>query len=393
MISVQEAKDLVRSRLQPLETVRRVLLQAAGATLAEDVYASIDIPAFEQSSMDGYAIRFADSQQPLPVRGEMPAGASSLPALEPGTAMRIFTGAPLPAGADTVVMQEKVSVINGFISIDDPSLVQGFAVRPCGSEAKAGTLALEKGTYLGPAALAYLAGIGVADVAVYSFPSVAILVTGNELQAPGLPLLAGQVYEANSFSLTAALRETGVTHIHVIHVEDKSDTLKYQLETVLEWADLVLLTGGVSVGDYDFVPEAAKYNGVETVFHKVRQRPGKPLFFGMKNRIPVFGLPGNPSSVLSCFYNYVIPAIEIMCCKKNTVKSVRARLENDYRKPAGLTHFLKASISNGSVRILGAQLSYQLSSFAEANCLVVLDEETVEQKAGTEVEILLLLGF
>ncbi|RYY57539.1 MAG: molybdopterin molybdenumtransferase MoeA [Chitinophagaceae bacterium] len=393
MISVKEAKDLIRSRLSSLESVRRPLLQAAGSVLAENIYASIDIPAFEQSSMDGYAIRFADKDQPLTVSGEMAAGAGYIKTLEPGTAIRIFTGAPVPDGADTIAIQEKVVREGDTIKINDVSLNQGFAVRAKGSEAKAGTLALAKDTYLGPAAVAYLAGIGVADVPVYCMPSVAILVTGNELQTPGVALEPGQVYESNSYSLTAALRETGISHIHVLRIEDKLDSLKYQLASVLEWADLVLLTGGVSVGDYDFVPEAARHNGVEEVFHKVKQRPGKPLFFGMKDRIPVFGLPGNPSSVLSCFYNYVLPAVEMLSRKRNPVKSLRAKMANDYKKPAGLTQFLKANTSEGHVRILGAQLSYQLSSFAEANCLAVLEEEREEYQAGEEIEVLMLPGF
>lgn len=393
MITVQQAKDLIRSRIHVLEPVRRTLLQAACSVLAEDIYATTDIPAFEQSSMDGYAIRFADKDQPLEVRGEMAAGAGSTVHLEAGTAVRIFTGAPLPEGADTVVMQEKVSREGNSIRIADNTLVKGFAVRAKGSEAKQGQLALAKDTLLSPAAIGFLAGIGISQVAVYASPSVSILVTGNELQTPGEPLEPGQVYESNSYSLTAALREAGITNIHVLRIEDNLNSLKYQLATVLEWSDLVLLTGGISVGDYDFVLQAANHCEVEQVFHKVKQKPGKPLYFGMKNRIPVFGLPGNPSSVLSCFYNYVLPAVERLSKKKDPVKPAKAILAAGYKKAAGFTHFLKANISGNSVTILNAQLSYQLSSFAEANALVVLEENRETYEAGEEVEVLLLPGF
>ncbi|RYY61085.1 MAG: molybdopterin molybdenumtransferase MoeA [Chitinophagaceae bacterium] len=393
MITVKEAKALIHSRIHVLAPVRRSLLQAACGVLAEDIYAVTDIPAFEQSSMDGYAIRFADKDQPLKVSGEMAAGAGSMITLQPGTAVRIFTGAPLPEGADTVVMQEKVSRDGDTIHISDAALVPGFAVRAKGSEARAGALALPKDTPLSPAAIGFLAGIGVNQVSVYSLPSVSILVTGNELQTPGEPLEPGQVYESNSYSLTAALREAGITNIHVLRIEDNLNSLKYQLATVLEWTDLVLLTGGISVGDYDFVLEAANHCEVEQVFHKVKQKPGKPLYFGMKDRIPVFGLPGNPSSVLSCFYNYVLPAVEQLCRKKDPVRTVKAVLENGYTKPAGLTHFLKANLCGTNVKILNAQLSYQLSSFAEANALVVLEEERDVYHAGEEVEVMVLPGF
>ena len=393
MITVNEAKELIRSRINVLEPVRRSLLQAASGVLAEDIYAITDIPAFEQSSMDGYAIRFADKDRQLEVRGEMAAGAGSVIQLSPGTAVRIFTGAPLPEGADTVVMQEKVIREGDFITINDPSLAEGFAVRGKGSEARAGALALPKDTPLSPAAIGFLAGIGVSQVTVYASPLVSILVTGNELQTPGEPLGTGQVYESNSYSLTAALREAGITNIHVLRIEDNLNSLKYQLATVLEWTDLVLLTGGISVGDYDFVLEAANHCKVEQVFHKVRQKPGKPLYFGMKDRIPVFGLPGNPSSVLSCFYNYVLPAVEMLSRKKDPVRTAKAILDMGYRKPAGLTHFLKANFTDGRVKILNAQLSYQLSSFAEANCLLVLEEERDVYEAGEQVQVMLLPGF
>lgn len=393
MISVSEAKELIRARVTRLPVMELPLLQAAFCILASDIYAGIDIPAFEQSSMDGYAIRYADKNLLLTVSGEMAAGSSSALTLNPGEAIRIFTGAPVPAGADTVVMQEKVTLLEGKIRIDDSGLSYGLAVRPAGSEIRAGALALHKEALLTPAALGFLAGIGISHVPVYPPPSVSILVTGNELQQPGKPLGAGQVYESNSYSLTAALHQAGISVIYVLQVEDKPESLQLQLEVALAQSDLVILTGGVSVGDYDFVPEAAAQCGVEKVFHQVRQKPGKPLYFGMKGSVPVFGLPGNPSSVLSCFYNYVLEAVALLGARKSNTLWTTATLANSYSKPRGLTHFLKGSFDGTQARILQAQASYQLSSFAEANCLVMLAEDREQYETGEEVELLLLPGY
>jgi len=392
MISVQEAQNLIRQEIQVLAAVTRPLLQTASSVLAQDIFANTDIPAFEQSSVDGYAIRFADKDLVLKVRGEMAAGTATSLAIEPGQAVRIFTGAPLPVGADTVVMQENVIRTDDTIQINDPAITKGVSVRPRGSEIKARAMALPHDTQLSPAAIGFLAGIGIGQVPVYSMPSVSILVTGNELQSPGQLLSAGQVYESNSYSLTAALREAGVSNIHVLQVPDNLSNLKNQLESVLEWTDLVLITGGVSVGDYDFVVEAAARCEVRTIFHRVSQKPGKPLFFGMKGKVPVFGLPGNPSSVLSCFYNYVLIAVEQLSKKKNATRMIRARMKNNYNKPGGLTHFLKGRYEAGLVEVLTAQASYQLSSFAAANCLVILAEEQERVDAGDEVTVLLLPG-
>ncbi len=390
MISVSAAKELIRSSLKPLAPVTRPIGQCAGFVLAADIYATVDIPAFEQSSMDGYAIRFTDKDAPITVTGEVAAGESRRLSIAKGEGMRIFTGAPLPDGADTVVMQEKAQVSDRKLVINDPALKRGIHRRDIGSEIRKGQLALSAGTELTPAAIGFLAGIGTRQLSVYPMPSVSILITGNELQAPGEALQQGQVYEANSFSLSAALREAGIMNIHVLHVEDRLDSVRYQLGGVLEWADLVMLTGGVSVGDYDYVSEAARLCGVQQVFHRVKQRPGKPLYFGMKDAIPVFGLPGNPSSVLSCFYHYVLEAIARLTQKDVTMKSTTARLASPLSKPPGLTQFLKGWFENGEARPLGAQDSYRLSSFAEANCLIALEEGRDEYGQGELTDVFLL---
>ena len=390
MISVNEAKQLISDHTQPLQALKLSLKKASGHILAADIYARYDIPAFKQSSMDGYALVYQDSSSELEMIGEMAAGTSQLLSINPNQTTRIFTGAPLPEGADTVVMQEKISRQGNKITLQDPKLSPGANVRQIGSEIKAGALAMQKGTALGPAAVGFLAGIGIQDVEVFPMPKVAIILTGKELQQPGMELNFGQVYESNSYSLTAAIKNEGITEIEVTEADDNLDIITDVLRLALQEHDVVLLTGGVSVGDYDFVLEASKKCGIEQIFHKVKQKPGKPLFFGKKDQKLIFGLPGNPSSVLNCYYNYVLPALKAISHKENSVKEISAELTHDCQKPAGLTHFLKGSYKNGKATPLNAQESFRLSSFALANCLIYLPEEQQDFKQGDVVTIMQL---
>ena len=390
MISVNQAKALVKEHTQPLSPLLFPLATAAGLTLAQDIFAVCDIPAFAQSSMDGYAIRFEDHDQSLNIIGEMAAGTPSTFTIAKGEAARIFTGAPLPQGADTVVMQEKVTVVGTSLRIADPNLIQGSNVRNKGSEILTGALAMEKGNLLTPAAIGFLAGIGIIEVSVFPQPKIAIILTGNELQQPGLPLQFGQVYESNSYALVAALKFIGITEIEVVEAKDELEALTDVLRLALQKNDVVLLTGGVSVGDYDFVIQAANSCGVEQVFHKVKQKPGKPLYFGKKQDQLIFGLPGNPSSVLNCFYNYVMPSMALLSNTANKVLQIEAILAAAYQKPSGLTHFLKGLYADGKAMPLGAQESYRLSSFAQANCLICLEEEQTTFNIGDLVTVFLL---
>jgi len=340
--------------------------------------------------MDGYAIRFAVKNFPLCVHNKIAAGDCNSYSITSNQAARIFTGAPLPANADTVVMQEKVIVEDAKVLIKDDALQKGDYVRYIGSEIKAGDVALEAKTLVTPAAVGFLAGIGVAQVSVYPSPRVSIIITGNELQQPGNELLFGQVYESNSFSLLAALKALGVEEIQILNAEDETDVIESALKKALKESDLILFTGGVSVGDYDFVLQAAENCGIEKQFHKIKQKPGKPLYFGTTGTKVIFGLPGNPASVLTCFYEYVSPAISKMTGKKNSVKKIKATLQNDYSKKAGMTHFLKGFYENEKVHALSAQASFQLRSFATANCLIVIGEEEQTVKTGEEIEVHLL---
>jgi len=394
-IQVSDARKLIRDSIKTPDPVKVSINAAAGLILAEDIFSLTDVPPFNQSSMDGYAINYQGwkKKETLKIAGMAQAGLAGLDPIQSDEARRIFTGAVVPHGSDTVVMQEKVDVLDGKLLIKDNNLAIGQNVRIQGSEAKKGEIALEKGHLLNPTAIGFLAGLGIHELMVYPAPTISIILTGNELQQPGLALNYGQVYESNSYALNAAIREAGILNVDVFSAEDDLKILIEVLAIALQNSNLVLLTGGVSVGDYDFVIRAAEANGVEQVFHKIKQKPGKPIYFGKKGEKYVFGLPGNPASVLTCFYEYVYPAMGFLGNKQKEMIKINAVLESDIKKPAGMTHFLKAYYNGKTVKELKAQESFRLSSFAKSNCLIELEAEQSEFKAGEEVEIHLLPSF
>lgn len=393
MITVEEAKKIIQEQVSPLKPVPEMLMDASGRVLATDVYATIDIPAFNQSSMDGYAFSFSgwQTRKTLQIAGEIPAGFNNKISFSPERAVRIFTGAAVPEGADTVVMQEKVLVVNGQLKIEDEKLGEGGNVRPKGSEIKAGSLALAAGTMLSPGAIGFLAGIGITKVNACPKPTISIIVTGKELQEPGKELQHGQVYESNSATLKAALKQININDVKIYWADDNLEILKNILLTAMKESDVVLLTGGISVGDYDFVLEAATQCSITKLFHRIKQRPGKPLYFGKKENKLVFGLPGNPSSVLTCFYEYVLPALQKLGNNnKQGLRTLQVPLAKIFEKAAGLTHFLKGYYDGEKVSALDAQESYRLSSYAKANCLIIINEGTTHCGEGENVEIHLL---
>ena len=394
-ISVSEAKKLIRDNIKSPDPIDVSISNAAGLVLAEDIFSKTDVPPFNQSSMDGYALNYEGwkKNNTLKIEGLAQAGLAEQNPLQANNTCRIFTGAAVPPGANTVVMQEKVDIQDGKLIIKDSNLIAGQNVRIQGSEAKKGELALEKGCLLNAPAIGFLAGLGIHELIVHPRPTISIILTGNELQQPGLPLSYGQVYESNSYALSAAIRELGILNVDVFSAEDDLKILTEVLAIAMEQSDLVLLTGGVSVGDYDFVIRAAEANGVEQIFHKIRQKPGKPLYFGKKGDKYIFGLPGNPASVLTCFYEYVYPAIELLSNREKELIRMNAILETDIKKPAGLSQFLKAYFDGKTVKDLKAQESVRLSSFAKANCLIKLNQDRTEYLAGEEVEIHLLPSF
>lgn len=436
LISVDEAKALIKDRVVALTPSRMLLRDALGLRLSEDLFSPVSMPGFAQSAMDGYAFSWAGYQQfgALQIVGEVAAGAAEAgPRPAPNQAVRIFTGAPVPEGFDTVVMQEKVRVDDGLLYVEDAGLVQGRNVRLVGSEIVQGALAMEAGTQITPAAVGFLASLGLTHVRVIPSPRIALIVTGDELQIPGAPLSFGQVYESNSQLLQTALQWLRFSQVKIHYAKDDLSSLTQTLAAATQVSDLVLLTGGVSVGDYDFVPKAAAAAGVEPVFHKIKQKPGKPLFFGVKgntapssegitaladvvgaaedtapsseganaksdlgsaNQAVVFGLPGNPASVLTCFYQYVTLALEKLTGTRVSPIGCRAQLQSDYQKPAGLTHFLKADLRApeheqvaATVYLMGAQESFRLSSFAVSNAIIEIPADTTAVEKGDWVTV------
>ncbi len=401
MISVAEAKGLIAERVVRMESVSVRLMEGLGRCLADDIFSPIDMPGFAQSAMDGYAFswRGYEASGKMEIVGEVAAGAAEAgPRPAPYQAVRIFTGAPVPEGFDTVLMQEKASVLDGMLEVLDLDLICGRNVRLAGSEIAKGALAMKKGTILTVAGIGFLASLGLEKVEVVREPRVTLIVTGDELQQPGLPLGFGQVYESNSQLLQAAFLHLRFSQPKIVYAKDNLPGLTESIRLAMLGSDMIVLTGGVSVGDYDFVVPAAEAAGTQSIFHKIKQKPGKPLFFGVKDGVDdvktdlvtakqtvVFGLPGNPASVLSCFYQYVLIALEVASGCPVSLKVKTATFIDGYKKNPGFTHFLKGIYSDGVVQLLGAQESYRLSSFSVANCLIEVPEESSEINAGSTV--------
>ncbi|HPA21948.1 MAG: molybdopterin molybdotransferase MoeA [Chitinophagaceae bacterium] len=389
MISVAEAKRKIIENCPAPKIIQVPLAGAGGFVLAENLFAPMDAPHYNQSAMDGYAFAYNDwdRKSGLDVIGEVQAGNTFKAGIKPMQALRIFTGAAVPPSADTVVIQENVQREDNVIFIKDPNLLKGNNVRIAGSQTKKADLVLQKGHLLTPASIALLAGLGISYVHVFSLPSVSIIATGKELLKHGECLVEGKIYESNSFGLNAVLHQMGIFPSSIQIVDDNETEICRAINNQLH-VDILLITGGVSVGDYDFVIAALKKCAVKTIFHKVKQKPGKPLFFGTCNQSLVFGLPGNPASVLTCFYEYVAEAIK--CYTQNQFFNISwMPLSKSFSKKAGLTFFLKGKIFHNKIEILDSQESYKMNSFALADGIIELEEpkEKFEQNEMVRVRV------
>ena len=389
MITVEEAIEYVESNSQPgRNTVKISLKNALGFVLAEDVMSPIDMPPFRQSAMDGYAVRIHDSEY-YHVKGELQAGDGKDVTLQKGDAVRIFTGAPVPNDANAVVIQEKTKIHEQELQVHDEVTVQSN-IRPKGEQIQKGEMALGKGVSLTPAAIGFLTTLGITEVSVYTKPSIGIIATGNELAEAGAELKHGQIYESNSLMLRTALVSSGYTDNETFKVPDDFNSTRNLLEEVLKSKDVVLITGGISVGDYDFVGKALQELKVSQLFYKVKQKPGKPLFFGKKNDTYVFALPGNPAAALSCFYIYVQRCLRrIEGCLNFEPFTVDAISLSEYSSKGDRAQFLKADYQNGKVKILEGQSSSMLHSFAVSNALVYLSADKNKVEKGDIVQLLL----
>jgi len=390
LITVEEAIkiiDLNSSLNYKIEQKKIALCE--GLVLSEDITSPINMPPFRQSAMDGYAINIHDSNKYFLI-GEVKAGDSKNPILKKGEAVRIFTGAAVPDSANCVVMQEKVIRQNEDIEIQNKPLLQKN-IRPLGEQSKIGQIALKKGTPLNPAAIGYLTTLGITKANVYKKPSIAVIATGDELIAAGQTLKHGQIYESNSLMLSVSLNKYGYQNNETYKIpDDYSATLKL-LKNTIENKDIVIISGGISVGNYDYVGKALTELKTKELFYKIKQKPGKPLYFGKNNNTFIFALPGNPAAALSCFYIYVLRHLKRMCGESSyEPKQIEAISNSNYVKKGDRAQFLKALYKNGSIEILDGQSSSMLHTFAVSNTLVYLSNDAKGIAKGDLIKAILL---
>ena len=401
MILVKEAQNIILEKLQPLEPENIPLLNTLGAVLQEDICAQRDNPPADNSAMDGYALRFndissLDQNNPLSLKvvEDIPAGQKPTKSINPGEASRIMTGAVVPGGADTVVMVEETEKKNGSVSILKPQK-KGSHVRKQGEDFKKGDILLSKGDLVTSSNIAIIATAGYAKLSVNRKPVVAILSTGDELVDVDAKAEDHQIINSNTYLLASQVLESGAKPMLLGIVRDRKDYIKEKLKSADE-ADIIITSGGVSVGDYDFVKDAIQDLGSEIVFWKIAMKPGKPLTFSMLSKRPLFGLPGNPVSSFVSFEQFVRPAILKMSGHTDIFrKTIRATLtEGIKKKDDGRRHFLRSTLTyiNGSysVSALSGQGSNMLASLASANSLLIIPESETELKSGQQVEVQVL---
>ena len=388
MITVEEAFELVENNVIPTQiSILCKTTNALGLVLAEDVSSPINMPPFRQSAMDGYALNIHHGSS-YTIIDEVKAGDGHHPILKIGDAVRIFTGSAVPNTANTVVIQEKVTADKNQLQLNNPVKLKEN-IRSKGEQIKEGDIALKKGTKLTPAAIGFLLTLGIIEVTVFKKPKIGLVITGNELIKAGQPLSYGKIYESNSGMLYTGLLGLGYTDVTQYKVKDDYNSTVMILDKVISENDMILITGGISVGDYDFVGKALLELGTEQVFYRVKQKPGKPLFFGKIKNKPIFALPGNPASALSNFYVYVHPALEKLSGNLNfSINKGKAFLSDEYLKKGDRAQFLKAYHKNGEVSILEGQSSAMLHTFAIANAIVYIPGEVSKYSKGDLITVL-----
>jgi molybdopterin molybdotransferase len=404
MIEYQDARALVLSAAKTLAAESVPLAHAQGRTLARDVRAREDIPPFSKATMDGYAVRAADTRRPGPdasggveleVLGDLPAGRMPRTAVGPGQAVRIMTGAPLPKAADAVVMVEDTEASGCTVKVRR-EVRPGDNIGLAGEDLKKNEIALERGTLIGPAETGMLAAAGLARVPVTRRPKLAVIATGDEIVEPGERKRPGQIRNANGPALMAMAVEAGAAPLYLGIARDRTASLAGKLARA-KASDILVLSGGVSVGDYDLVKDELEAAGVRPVFWQVRIKPGKPVFFGVRGRQLVFGLPGNPTSAMVTFLLFVRPAVENMLGRKGPGPAAgRAVLAADIAVKPGRTQFLRGAITeNGPVLKVAPyddQRSGVLRSMVRSRVLIVVPADVRHVEAGREVEIIFMDG-
>ena len=385
-IAVQEAKEILKGLSLAGGKLQLPLHKALGFWIASPIHAPMQVPSFDNSGMDGYAFAWEDGGDSRQLAQVVQAGTFPDFTLQPGTAVRIFTGAPVPKGADTIVQQEWVRVEGDRIFFDLVKLTQGMNLRRAGSQCEQGQLILQEGTRITPGTLGLLASLGVEEVSVFAAPLVSIILTGDEVVEVGQALQPGQIYNANGPALLGYLSQLGIAAVKVYKVKDDPNEVNRVIGEALASSDVLLLTGGISVGDFDFVKEGLAENEVKTLFYKVKQKPGKPLLAGIKGTQLVFALPGNPASVLTCFMQYVKPSLGQWMGNPAAWEQAKSYpLATNWEKQVKLTVFLKARLGAGVVEVLPGQESFNLLSFGSADGLIEIREDQQALKEGALV--------
>ena len=400
MISVEAALEKILSHIQPLGFEKVSLLESQGRVIAEDIYASRDIPPLDNSGMDGYAVRYVDIQQASssqPVRLEiiedLPAGSVSKKTLEKGQAIRIMTGAPIPRGADAVVQVEDTTKEDRFAQIFR-AVPLGENIWRAGEDVGKGNRVISKGDLIRPAEVGMLASVGRSFVSVFQRPLVAILCTGEELVDVDGRLDEAKIVSSNSYTLAAQVKDSGAIPIQLGIARDRKEDIEEKLRQGIR-ADVLISSAGISVGDYDLVKDVLKDLGMEMVFWKVAMKPGKPLAFGTIAGKPAFGLPGNPVSSMVSFEQFVRPSLLKMMGHHQLFRpTIEAILKEDIQKEPGRRHYIRALVSFEKDRYFvtttGAQGSGILRSMVKANGLVVIPENQEKVRAGEKVLVQLL---
>jgi molybdopterin molybdotransferase len=401
MIPVKKARDIVLAQIPILGTERADLFSCLGRVLAEDVTAPYNVPPHDNSAMDGYAVRSEDVKGASPkapvvleVVEDLPAGHVSHHHLETGQAIRIMTGAPIPKGADAVVRVEDTMRGEGKNVLILKEVPVQYDMRLAGEDIRKGEIMMRKGKVIRPAEIGLLASIGRFSVQVYQRAQVAILSTGDELVNVDDPLQPGKIINSNSYSLTALVLDAGAIPIQLGIAKDTREDLEEKFAHGVR-ADLLISSGGVSVGDYDLVKDILKQSGAEMQFWKVCMKPGKPQAFGSIAGKPTFGLPGNPVSAMVSFEVFVRPALLKMMGHTQVYRTVvSATLEEDVRKTDERKHFVRAVLRKEGdtyvVSTTGAQGSGILSSMSKANSLAIIEEDRMSIQAGEEVPVMVL---
>lgn len=386
MIDIEEAFAILRSVTVEPKKVRVPVNQALDFVLSEAVHAHIAMPPFRQSNMDGYALSLHDGLK-YRIVGEIKAGDFYDVPLQSGEAVKIFTGARLPDSANAVIPVEKINEVGSDLFLQEPCLT-GANIRPMGSQIQKGDLALNACQHLNAAGIGFLSSLGITEVHVFAKPRVAIVITGNELTPPGETLSAGKVYESNSSMLSAALQANHFPDFQIYQAKDDLASTVDVLQQAISENDLIMVSGGISVGDYDFVGKAMTQLQVEPLFYKVNQKPGKPLFSGLSHGKVIFALPGNPAASLTCFYVYVLPTLLRLSVKSADYgKTILKKLSHDLEVGNSRSQFLKAVVKEDEVAILSYQDSSMLNTFALANALVWVDSGRYVLPKGTKVRV------